>query len=333
MFKFKIKAIREKKGLNQKQAAKLIGMPEPQLCKYEAMKPGDAPPRFKTLENIALKLGVSVRDLIPVEKGRKDIVFFNFKGGTGKSSMLLITAQVLSEKGYSVVVLDNDPQGTSTMFFLNRIQDEKESIEMNKRIISHNIFSLMKGHSSLEECLFEFKETNIKLIGSTNKFKDAADEFSKRGGAENIQKKKLRELDCDFLLVDTPGFPGPIGNWSLALADILLIPCRTESPAVECLPETFDAIENAQELYNEDLEDIYVIPNEFKEQQNNNKAALEVLEEEYSEFVLFNESKKAELIKSSVAVSDYVTGAAKGIPKSSQAYQSILNIIENYLNF
>ena len=51
------------------------------------------------------------------------VAFQNQKGGVGKSTLSLLVAEQLAQSGREVIFLDNDPQGNSTQWFLNRLTD------------------------------------------------------------------------------------------------------------------------------------------------------------------------------------------------------------------
>ena len=58
---------------------------------------------------------VASRNLISFEK--KVHAFYNFKGGTGKTTMCYQTAMHLSLCGYNVLLIDADPQSHLTLTF------------------------------------------------------------------------------------------------------------------------------------------------------------------------------------------------------------------------
>ncbi|MFN0200937.1 MAG: ParA family protein [Bacteroidia bacterium] len=61
----------------------------------------------------------------------KRIVFFNNKGGVGKTTMVYHTAYMLAELGYKVVVADFDPQTNLTAMFLSQKRLEEIFLQDN----------------------------------------------------------------------------------------------------------------------------------------------------------------------------------------------------------
>lgn len=77
----------------------------------------------------------------------KVITFAQSKGGSGKSTSCLITAQVLSKKGYNIAVLDADPNEQ-----LVKWQKSSQSkINVIGEITEHNLLSTLKALSDLNQ--------------------------------------------------------------------------------------------------------------------------------------------------------------------------------------
>jgi chromosome partitioning protein len=65
----------------------------------------------------------------------KKIVFFNNKGGVGKTTMVYHTAYMLSELGKKVLVADLDPQANLTSLFLTQERLEEVFLdEISKQL-------------------------------------------------------------------------------------------------------------------------------------------------------------------------------------------------------
>jgi chromosome partitioning protein len=76
----------------------------------------------------------------------KRIVYFNNKGGVGKTTLVYHTAWMLAELGYKVLVADFDPQTNLTAMFLPQARlEEVFLIEENKSTIIDSISSVIDG--------------------------------------------------------------------------------------------------------------------------------------------------------------------------------------------
>jgi cellulose biosynthesis protein BcsQ len=74
----------------------------------------------------------------------KRIVFFNNKGGVGKTTMVYHTAYMLKELGYKVLVADLDPQANLTSMFLLQERLEEIFLENNAENQVLTITEMMK---------------------------------------------------------------------------------------------------------------------------------------------------------------------------------------------
>nr|MCU0391883.1 AAA family ATPase [Thermoflexibacter sp.] len=102
----------------------------------------------------------------------KRIVFFNNKGGVGKTTMVYHTAYMLKELGYKVLVADLDPQANLTSMFLLQERLEEIFLENNAENQVLTITEMMKpvidgeGNSEIytEAIGSDLFEESIQLI-------------------------------------------------------------------------------------------------------------------------------------------------------------------------
>lgn len=253
----------------------------------------------------------------------KTICFHFNKGGVGKSTLSVLVAHAIAEKGYKVVFLDNDPQANSTQFFLNNLDEEQEYEEAYKKLTRNNIFTLLKGESVVQNCLLSFSNTPIKLIGATPEYETAKNEFSNTPGHENRLRVYLEGLECDYLIVDTPGELSLLTNWSLSVANTVVIPVQTEMFAVEALPIALQRINEAQKFLNPDLKTIFIVPNLFDARKNSCKVSLRFLQNTYSYAIPHDDEANEDIaIHYSADISNFIACNTK-LPKSSKSYQAI----------
>lgn len=95
----------------------------------------------------------------------KSIVFFNNKGGVGKTTLVYHFTWMLSEVGYKTIAVDLDPQANLTSMFL----DEERLVEIfsdenNRPTILDSIKPLTKGFGDIKPATIEPITNNIGLI-------------------------------------------------------------------------------------------------------------------------------------------------------------------------
>lgn len=150
----------------------------------------------------------------------------NFKGGVGKSTLVVHLAQYLALKGYRVCVIDCDSQASTTSVFgLNPDVDVDEDEDTLYPFFQHG------GPSSLHYALRATYWPGIALIPANLGLYDAEYEFAARMmreqgfvldrlrmGIETIQDQ------FDVILLDPPPALGMISLSVLRAANALLVP-------------------------------------------------------------------------------------------------------------
>ncbi|MBF0239572.1 MAG: AAA family ATPase [SAR324 cluster bacterium] len=343
----KIESFRKQAGLSQADVAKKAAMPRQQ---YKRIENNEVSPTLNSLQRIAGALGCSAKDLLIEAKKRSTWVLVNLKGGVGKTTQTIIIAQLLSELGYKTVILDNDPQASITGIFIKwlLLHDEKQAAEIHKQVLKHNIYTLMKGDSVLSDCLLKNDKIPFQVIGATEKFKDAPTFFQDTPGKDNLQKIKLSSLDCDFLIIDTPGTFNANINWSLAQADQVIVPIETDILSIDPLPEVIARINQAKTYLNPEISSIHLLPNKL-DYTTVCRLTLDALNQEYRSYLFYSDNedlfsvddKKAENsqtewivgVHNSAVVSNFIAGL-QPLPKkgkSARIYQQCMTFIERLL--
>ncbi|MEM9249262.1 MAG: AAA family ATPase [Pseudomonadota bacterium] len=150
----------------------------------------------------------------------------NFKGGVGKSTVVVHLAQYLALKGYRVCVVDCDSQASSTAIFgLNPDIDVNEDEDTLYPFFRHG------GPTSLHYALRATYWPNIALIPANLGLYDAEYEFAARVAREpGFVLDRLREGvqsiagQFDVILLDPPPALGMISLSVLRAANALVIP-------------------------------------------------------------------------------------------------------------
>ncbi len=149
----------------------------------------------------------------------------NFKGGVGKSTVSAHLAQYLGLAGYRVLVVDCDPQGSTTSLFgINPDYDldedgtlypffvgERDSIKYAVRETYWDQISIVPSNLSLYNAEY--------FIAA--KARGNADMFDKlRRGIDGVKH------DYDVIVIDPPPALGMISLSVLRAANALIVPCR-----------------------------------------------------------------------------------------------------------
>jgi chromosome partitioning protein len=217
-------------------AADLIGRTPEALAKAE--KEGRLPPpkqlgngrRYYKLEDLT-----HIRDLLQINVGKaleEDAVVVavqNFKGGVGKSTITKHFADYLALHGYRVLVIDCDPQAsTTTMFDIQpeSLLDEEETLG--------NFLSPRSTFDDFRSAIHDTAWPTIKIVPSSLGLQDAEWDLTatlREGGQavrEGLQRLRIGidtvKRDFDVILLDPPPAMGFLGLNVMAAATGLLVP-------------------------------------------------------------------------------------------------------------
>jgi chromosome partitioning protein len=139
----------------------------------------------------------------------KVICLVSVKGGTGKSSITIELANVLSEAGYNVVVMDMDINNSCSLYYLDN--DEEKG---NK-----NIAAALQG-KDLKEYIIPTSRKNISILQSSLYLVDL------RTLATNRLKTLMPSLGnvYDYVIIDTSPTYDNLVLASMEASDMILTP-------------------------------------------------------------------------------------------------------------
>ena len=240
--------------------------------------------------------------------------FYNFKGGTGKTSLCFQLSSLLALCGYRVLVIDADPQGnlsTSLGF------DTSESYFTLYDVVTKSVspFEAIKEVFPGYSCI----PSNI----SCSRFDM---ELSMLGRREEQFRIKLSSLKSkfDFIIFDTnPNISFIIRNISV-FSDLMCIPCETQPYSINALGVLFEDMFSFFEMMGTTPPDLTVIPNKYEDRYGTSAEAMSVLRRNYTQYLIPDFAvRKAE---------DFNISAKEGLPlpaiakKNSIAIQDIIEL-------
>lgn len=217
-------------------AAELVGRTPEALAKAEKEGRLQAPKqqangrRFYTLEDlteIRTALGIHVGKT--VDEDAVIIANSNFKGGVGKSTITKHFADYLGLRGYKVLVVDCDPQASTTTMF----DIKPESLIDTEQTLG----DYLSPRSTFEDLRLAIHDTawpTIKIIPSSLGLQDAEWDLTAtlmEGGQavrEGLQRLRIGlsalVKDFDVIILDPPPAMGFLGLNVMAAASGLLVP-------------------------------------------------------------------------------------------------------------
>jgi len=180
------------------------------------------------------------------------ITVANQKGGVGKTTTAINLAAALAQKGLRTLLIDLDPQGNSTMSFVDRKDVEKSMYEV-----------LTDPNVSFFDIV---KETNIpKLTVAPARISLAKVESKLLGELDGHFRLKdklqvVRESgEYDAILIDTPPTLGMITVNALVASTHILIPIQSSYFALEGTDDLLETIEKIKSRPNPNLQILGVV--------------------------------------------------------------------------
>ena len=182
------------------------------------------------------------------------IGIINQKGGVGKTTTSVNLSAALGEKGYTVLLVDLDPQGNST----SGLGFDKRNCELS------SYDCLLNDDIKAHETIVDVDTENVKLIPATIDLAGAEAELVQAIARETRLKEAIDEIKeakdvFDFIIVDCPPSLGMLTINALSAAQRLIIPIQSEFYALEGLSKIIDSMNMVKKRLNSELDILGVL--------------------------------------------------------------------------
>jgi chromosome partitioning protein len=178
------------------------------------------------------------------------IALSNQKGGVGKTTVAFNLAVGLLDRGYTVLMVDNDPQGNLTSCCLEDPTALPETANI-LRLYTEDTIPLIEPY---------WVKNRLGLLGADIRLAKVAEGdfeviYKLRDGIESI------EHNYDFIIIDClPSF-GFLNLAALNSADYVLIPTKPAPFSIAGLKDLFETINRVQRRMNKDLAVVGILLN------------------------------------------------------------------------
>ena len=188
------------------------------------------------------------------------------KGGCGKTTTVQMLGDILNrDYQKKVLCIDTDPQcNLTTVSGINLMECQE-----------HNLYTLMKEESTLDECIMKSKYYDI--IPGSLLLAYADTEFNQLG-REYLLKERIEKANYDVILIDTPPSLGLLNIMSLTASTKIIIPTECSYLAMIGLDQLSNTIESVRKHSNKELEIAGILLIKYNTRTNINNAVLSGLE-------------------------------------------------------
>lgn len=244
------------------------------------------------------------------------VALANQKGGVAKTTTTLNLGVAFVEMGYSVLVVDMDPQGNLTM-----------SQGLDPDEIHPSMFNVLVQGVSIEDVIYE---REVDIAASSIDLAGAELALASVIGRERALSKALFALGdkYDYILIDSPPSLGLLTINALTASDGVIVPVQCEYLSLRGLAQLERTLELVRENLNPNVHIVGILPTMFDSRTLHGNEAVEVLRSNFGDLVFKTVVKKT--IKFAEAP---VTGSSvlRYAPKSdaAEAYRSLAREVLN----
>lgn len=218
----------------------------------------------------------------------KIIAACNIKGGVGKTTTATTLAHIISRQGKRTLLVDMDPQGSSTSTFSDKsFSDEFQ--EASTRRLEYSVKTLLTDvEMDVHKCIRHTSYPNLDIIEADFSLIEAEREIVLDDSApqQNRLKMHLDKIrnEYDYCFIDCGANAALININALVASDEVIIPTTADGYSLQQIVNTMEMIENVTE-FNITLNVIGIVCVRWEEKQTNKLSAY-LLNGKYGELVL-----------------------------------------------
>ena len=253
----------------------------------------------------------------------KIIAIANQKGGVGKTTTAVNLGAALSEAGYSILLIDLDPQSSLSISLGFDVLDLKETL--------YDVLLETKPNMKLDQIIKKTKYPNIDLVPSNIELSRAEMELITEMNREQALANAINGIskEYDYILIDCPPSLGLLTTNALAAAQQVLIPIESDYLAMRGASLLLDTISKVKRKLNADLALLGVLINMYDQVTLHSREILEEIRTAFGDKVFKSIIKRSVRLKEAPVRGETLLSYDPDSP-ISQAYRELAEEIINH---
>lgn len=209
------------------------------------------------------------------------ICVVNNKGGVGKSTATLNLSHCLANKGYRVLVVDQDPQSNTTKILLGGTPE------------NNTLYDIYSHAEKVENCIFPTSYENLFCLPNIPRTATLEmDLYQDVRSSYLLLRNALRDYatgNYDFTVIDCPPNLGLFVMQALMATDFVIVPVETGSRfALDGLTAAIELIENLNRTVNPDLRFLRLLINKVDLRTSISKSSVDHIRSKFGRDLTFD---------------------------------------------
>lgn len=216
---------------------------------------------------------VSSRHLISAD--RKIHSFYNFKGGTGKTSLCYQVALHLAFCGYNILLIDADPQSHLTL-----------TCGLSNNFDYPTLYDALVNNVSYQDILVKLID-GVDLIPSNLSLTNIEFKFNEMLKKEDALKRYLQPIkhNYDFIIFDCNPSISNLNRNIINCSNVLEIVCETHPYSIQGMKILFEDLDRFYSVMEINPPEILIVPNKYEDRSNMSVEAMSVLYKYYNKYL------------------------------------------------
>jgi chromosome partitioning protein len=272
-------SIHEERGISQSCMSQMIGAAASKISRHVFASnvqslPGYTSKRSRySIESTRMVLSELFRNSLEVDK--KVHCFYNFKGGTGKTSLCFQVSSQLALLGFNVLVVDADPQAHLTA-----------SLGINRSRSYMTLFDVLDGKADAKDVVVNI-HPGLDCIPSHISLTRAEVLLSQMTKREERVKTALQPLEStyDFIIFDMNPNISLLNRNILVYSSLINIICETQPYSLDGLKILMEDMNRFFKDMQMTMPETMITPNKYEDRTATSGEAMTLLRDYYSRYI------------------------------------------------